>query len=66
MVTPPMNCFLLLNLGYGLGSSALNRSEEKLDRINPIYRIMTDKIVIIVSILSIMGSIFCHLHVSTV
>ena len=24
---------------------------------------MTDKIVIIVSILSIMGSIFCHLHV---
>ncbi|MCB0227359.1 MAG: hypothetical protein KDI02_26935, partial [Anaerolineae bacterium] len=48
------------------GSSALNRGEENLDRINTIYRIMTDKIVLIVSILSIIGSIFRHLHVSTV
>ena len=33
--------------------TALNRGEENLDRINKIYRIITDKIVIIVSILSI-------------
>ena len=48
------------------GSPALNRGEEKLDRINTIYLIMIHKIVIIVSILSIMGSIFRHFHVSTV
>ena len=47
-------------------SSALNRGEENLDRINTIYRIMTDKIVIILSILSIILPIFRHLHISTV
>ena len=40
--------------------TALNRGEENLDRINKIYRIITDKIVIIVSILSIILSIFRH------
>ena len=53
-------------VGIRVDSSALNHGEENLDRINTIYRIMTDKIVLIVSILSIIGSIFRHLHVSAV